>query len=46
MKLNGDYLEDMAQLEHCKCYDWGENILRVFDGDWDSLLYLNTGDTI
>ena len=31
MKLNGDYLEDMAQLEQCKCYEWGENILRVFD---------------
>ncbi len=31
MKLNGDYLGDMAQLEQCKCYEWGENILRVFD---------------
>ena len=33
MKLNGDYLEDMAQLEQCKCYEWGENLLRVFDQD-------------
>lgn len=31
MKLNGDYLEDMAQLEQCRCYEWGENVLRVFD---------------
>ena len=27
MKLNGDYLENMAQLEQCACYSWGENIL-------------------
>ena len=31
MKLNGDYLEDMAQLEQCECYSWGENLLRVYD---------------
>ena len=31
MKLNGDYLADMAQLEQCECYDWGENLLRVYD---------------
>ena len=33
MILNGDYLQDMAQLEQCECYSWGENILRVFDKD-------------
>ena len=33
MKLSGDYLQDMAQLEQCKCYEWGENLLRVFDPD-------------
>ena len=29
MKLNGDYLQDMAQLEQCNCYSWGENLLHV-----------------
>ena len=38
MKLNGDYLEDMAQLEQCECYDWGENLLRVIDEDGDGYL--------
>lgn len=38
MKLNGDYLEDMAQLEQCRCYDWGENLLRVIDEEGDGYL--------
>ena len=38
MKLNGDYLADMAQLEQYKCYEWGENILRVFDENLDGYL--------
>ena len=38
MKLNGDYLADMAQLEQCECYDWGENLLRVIDEDGDGYL--------
>ena len=38
MKLNGDYLADMAQLEQCKCYEWGENLLRVIDEDGDGYL--------
>ena len=38
MKLNGDYLEDMAQLEQCECYSWGENLLRVIDEDGDGYL--------
>lgn len=38
MKLNGDYLQDMAQLEQCKCYPWGENLLRVIDEDGDGYL--------
>lgn len=38
MKLKGDYLEDMAQLEQFKCYEWGENILHVYDEDLNSYL--------
>ena len=38
MKLNGEYLADMAQLEQCECYDWGENLLRVIDEDGDGYL--------
>lgn len=38
MKLNGDYLQDMAQLDQCKCYPWGENLLRVIDEDGDGYL--------
>ena len=38
MKLNGDYLQDMAQLEQCNCYEWGENLLRVFDDEGNGYL--------
>ena len=38
MKLNGDYLEDMAQLEQCDCYSWGENLLLVKDEYGDRYL--------
>lgn len=38
MKLNGDYLQDMAQLEQYDCYSWGENILLVKDENGDRYL--------
>lgn len=38
MKLNGDYIEDMAQLEQCECYSWGENLLLVKDEYGDRYL--------
>ena len=28
MKLNGDYLENMAQLEQCACYSWEDGTLH------------------
>ena len=31
MKLNGDYIEDMKQLEQCDCYSWGEDLLLAVD---------------
>ena len=42
MKLNGDYLEDMAQLEQCECYSWGENLLHVTDENGDEYLVNKT----
>ena len=38
MKLNGDYLEDMAQLEQCDCYSWGENLMLVTEENGDRYL--------
>jgi len=38
MKLNGDYLENMAQLEQCKCSPWGENLVYVEDENKDGFL--------
>jgi len=38
MKLNGEYLEDLAQLEQCECFEWGEGLLRVFDSEWKGYL--------
>ena len=38
MKLNGDYLQDMAQLERYECYSWGENLLHVTDENGDEYL--------
>ncbi len=26
MKLNGNYIADMAQLDQCECYHWGEDL--------------------
>ena len=44
MKLNGDYLQDMAQLEQCECYEWGENLLRVIDEEGNGyLVNITTG---
>ena len=41
MKLNGDYLENMAQLEQCACYSWGENILLAKEENGDRYLVNN-----
>lgn len=41
MKLNGDYLENMAQLEQYDCYSWGENILLVKEENGDRYLVNN-----
>lgn len=38
MKLNGDYLQDMAELEQCACYSWGENLLLVIEENGDRYL--------
>lgn len=38
MKLKGDYLEDMAELEQCECYSWGENLLLVKEANGDRYL--------
>ena len=38
MKLNGHYLQDMAQLEQCDCYPWGENILLAEEENGDRYL--------
>ena len=38
MKLNGDYLQDMAELEQCDCYSWGENLRHVMDSNGDGYL--------
>ena len=43
MKLNGDYLADMAQLEQCECYSWGGELLHVTDENGDE--YLVNGST-
>ena len=38
MKLNGNYLQDMAELEQCECYSWGENLLHVTEQNGDEYL--------
>lgn len=38
MKLNGNYLTDMAQLEQCECYSWGENLLHVTEPNGDEYI--------
>lgn len=38
MKLKGDYLENMAELEQCACYSWGENLLLVKEDNGDRYL--------
>ena len=42
MKLNGDYLADMAQLEQCECYSWGGELLHVTDENGDEYLVNKT----
>ena len=43
MKLNGNYLQDMAQLEQCECYPWGENLLLVEENEDRYLVNKATG---
>lgn len=38
MELKGDYLQDMAELEQCECYSWGENLLLVKEKNGDRYL--------
>lgn len=38
MKLNGKYLQDKSELEQCKCYPWGENILLAEEKNGDRYL--------
>lgn len=38
MKLNGDYVADMAELQQYDCYSWGENLLRVYDQERNGYL--------
>lgn len=38
MKLKGNYLENMEQLEHCKCYPWGENLILAEEENGDEYL--------
>ena len=38
LKLNGDYIQDMAQLEQCKCHPWGENLVYVDDEEGNGFL--------
>lgn len=38
MKRNGDYIRDMAELQHCDCYSWGENLLLAQEENGDRYL--------
>jgi len=38
MKLNGNYIQDMAQLEQYECHPWGENLMFVKDENGDGFL--------
>ena len=38
MKLKDNYIQDMAELEQCECYSWGENILLVKEENGDRYL--------
>lgn len=42
MKLNGDYVQDMAELQQCECYSWGENLLLVKEANGDRSRYQST----
>lgn len=41
MKLNGDYIQDMAELEQLGGYSWGENLLHVTESNGDEYLVNN-----
>lgn len=38
MKLNGDYVQDMAELQQYDCYSWGENLLHVTEPNQDEYI--------
>lgn len=38
MNLNGAYLQDMAELEQCECYSWGEDLILAVDKYGDRYL--------
>ena len=38
MKLKDNYIQDMAELEQCECYSWGEDILLVKEENGDRYL--------
>lgn len=38
MKLNGNYIEDRAELQQCKCYSWGENLILAVEENGDRYL--------
>ena len=38
MKLNGNYVQDMAELQLYDCYSWGENLLHVIEPNKDEYI--------
>lgn len=38
MELNGNYLQDTAQLKLCECYSWGEDLLLAVEDNGDRFL--------
>lgn len=38
MKLKDNYIQDMAELQQCECYSWGENLLLVKEESGDRYL--------
>lgn len=38
MKLNGDYITDMAELQQYECDSWGENLLHVIEPNKDEYI--------
>ena len=38
MKLNGDYIQDMAELQQYDCYSWGEDLIHVTEPNGDEYI--------